>query len=379
MPPRAAGSPPLPRPGQRRVANLEVAIEPVRSFAALGEAWRALEACTRPSFFQSWTWIGCLAEERFPDPVLLRAERDGRVVGLALFNRRRGRLHLAESGDPERDRPFIEYNGPLATEPAAAAALLRAAWRVPGIRRLALGGVSPDLIAMAGGTPVRLQAREVPLVDLELLRAAGGDPLAALGRSTRYQIRRSNRLYAGNEALHLAATLEPATLDAWFEELVALHQASWTRRGQPGAFATAFLRRFHHALMTRALARGELDLLRVSGSEGTVGLLYNFRYRGQVLAYQSGLADPAGHPHARPGLTCHALAIAHALARGDRVYDFLAGAQRYKLSFANRHHTLLWAEMARSWSPVALAARCWRWAGRGAATPPQTPPSLPDA
>lgn len=348
---------------------LSVAATPVRSFTALGEAWRALEARAAPSFFQSWTWVGCLAEERFPDPVLLRAERDGHLVGLALFNRRRGRLHLGESGDPERDRPFTEHNGPLATDPEAAAALLRAAWRQPGTCRLVLGGVPPDLLAAAAGSPVRLQPRVAPFLDLDALRAAGGDVLAALSANTRYQIRRSNRLYEAGKRLVLTAAEDEAALDAWFGELVALHEASWARRGQPGAFATPFLRRFHRTLMARALARGELDLLRVTGGAGIVGLLYNFRHRGRVLAYQSGLADPAGQAHARPGLTCHALAITHALGRGDRVYDFLAGGQRYKLSLADRQLTLFWAELARPWSPAALLARLRRRPGRPAVQP----------
>lgn len=346
--------------------RLSVTEAPVQSFAALGETWRTLEPAAAPSFFQSWTWVGCLAEERFPDPVLLCAERDGRLAGLALFNRRRGRLHLAESGDPERDRPFTEHNGPLATDPEAAAALLRAAWCRSGTHRLVLGGVPPSLLAAAGGVPVRRQAREAPFLDLEVLRDGGGEVLAALSANTRYQIRRSNRLYEAGGRLALAAA-EAATLGSWFDELTALHDASWARRGQPGAFATPFLRRFHQALMRRALARGELDLLRVTGGAGLVGLLYNFRHRGRVLAYQSGLADPAGQAHARPGLTCHALAIAQALARGDQAYDFLAGGQRYKLSLADGRQTLLWTELARPWSPAALAARLRRWPGLRAA------------
>ncbi|MBK1658276.1 GNAT family N-acetyltransferase [Paracraurococcus ruber] len=334
-----------------------VRTERVQCFDTLGVLWRGLEAEAEVSFFQSWTWVGCLAAERYPDPILLRAERGGRLAGLALFNRRRGRLHLAESGDAERDRPFAEYNGPLAIDGDAAAALLRAAWDVAGARRLVLGGAPPGLPALAGGVALRQQVREAPFLDLDALRAAGGDYLATLSANTRYQIRRSNRLYAAGGDLALAAAADAATLEAWFGELAALHDASWARRGQPGAFATPWLRRFHRRLMADALARGELNLLRVTGGAGLVGILYNFRHRGRVLAYQSGLADPAGQPHARPGLTCHALAIAQAVSRGDRVYDFLAGGQRYKLSLADRQSSLVWVELARPWSPAGLLAR----------------------
>lgn len=353
--------------------TLLVAPQPFEGFQALGETWTRLEASVPASFFQGWTWVGCLAEERYPDPVVLRAERDGVLVGLALFNRRQGVLHLAESGDPARDRPFTEHNGPLAADPAVAAALLRAAWAVPGMRGLVLGGVPPSLAAAAGGAEIRRQDRPAPTLDLAALRAAGGELLPRLSANTRQQIRRSDRFYAAGEALRLERAEGAAALDAWFPEILRLHEASWQRRGQAGAFATPWLTRFHRCLMERALAAGQLDLLRITGGRGLVGLLYNLRFRGVVYAYQSALADPAGQPQARPGLTCHALAIAEALRRGDRIYDFLAGDQRYKRSFSDGGVTLAWVELARPWSPRAALSRLRRAAGalrsRAAASP----------
>ncbi len=342
----------------------EVDRMPVQSFAALGEVWRALEAGAPHSFFQSWTWVGCLAEERYPDPVLLQATRDGRIVGLALFNRRSGRLHLGETGEAERDRPFTEHNGPLATDPEAAAALLRAAMAAGGAG-LVLGGVPPSLVEATGGVVVRLQRRDAPFVDLDAVRAAGSDPLARLSANARYQLRRSHRFYKGDwDRLEVDRAGSVAELDAWFEELARLHEATWSRRGRPGAFATPYLRRFHRALMGQALARDELDLLRVSGPGGAVGFLYNVRHLRVVYAYQSGLADPTGQPHAKPGLTCHALAIELAAGRGDLRYDLLAGDQRYKRSLADRSVPLVWAELASPFSIRAFAGCLRALAGR---------------
>lgn len=346
---------------------LEVTLSPIQSLDTLGEAWRDLESRTSPSFFQSWTWVGCLAAERYRDPVLLRAERDGRTVGLALFNRHRGALHLAESGDPALDRPFIEHNGPLAADAETMAALLRAAWRLGGARRLVLGGVAPQLPDTAGGVVLRRQIRPAPFRDLVALRAAGGDPLTGLSANARHQIRRSNRLFAADGRLDIARARTEAERDAWLAELMDLHEATWRGRGEPGAFATDFLRRFHAELTARALARDELDLLRVSGPRGVVGLLYNVHYRRRVLAYQSGLSAPRS-PHAKPGLTCHLLAIAMAAERGDLAYDFLAGDQRYKRTLADGGTDLAWAELARPASPDAALARLRAWASllRGA-------------
>ena len=343
---------------------MRIDILPVGSFASLGRAWEALEAAAPgASFFQSWSWVGCLAEERYPDPVLLRASGPGgEVLGLALFNRRGGRLCLTESGDPRLDAPFIEHNAPLvaAGEQAGAVtrALLRAAWRVRGVSRLVLGGVAPALPAEAGGTPWQVQERLAPHVDLRAI--SGGDWLATLSANTRYQIRRSNRRFEalGSGPLAIAAAATEAEALAWLDALAALHGETWRARGQPGAFADPFALRFHRALVARTLARGQLELLRVTaGPALVVGYLYNFRHRGRVFAYQSGLRPVAQGSHEKPGLTSHALAVQRALAMGDAVYDFLAGAQRYKLSLANAATRLVWAELVRPWSLRGILAR----------------------
>ncbi len=306
---------------------------------ALGAEWQALEARAALTPFQGWGWVGCLAAERYDAPLLLRAEAGGRTLGLALFNHRRGGLHLAQSGDPERDRPFIEHNAPLVAEdapPGTAAALLRAARG--HTRRLVLGGVPPALAAAAGGLAWRQELRDAPYICLDAARAAGGDWLATLSANTRYQIRRSDRLY-GELAVQAAQT--PAQGAEYLAELMALHDRRW---GARGAFATPWLRRFHAALVERLALRGELDMLRISAGGAVVGLLYNFRKQGRVHAYQSGWAEPAD-AHRKPGLTCHHAAIRLALARGDRVYDLLAGGQRYKRNLAQENAPLAWVEL----------------------------------
>ena len=61
---------------------VDVQISAVKDFAALGLKWRDLEQRANGSFFQSWTWVGCLAAERFSDPVLVQATDAGRIVAL---------------------------------------------------------------------------------------------------------------------------------------------------------------------------------------------------------------------------------------------------------------------------------------------------------
>lgn len=343
-----------------------VTIETPRDWAALGAAWESLEARAAASVFQGWGWVGCLAEERYDAPLLLRAEAGGACVGLALFNRAGGRLHLHESGDPARDRPFIEHNGPLVAReapPGTRAAMLRAALRAAGPGGLRLSGVAPEMLAEAGGIAWPVRRRPAPWVDLDAVRAAGGAWLATLGANARRQIRRSDRLFAAAGPLQARAAETPAEAHAFLGELMALHEARWAGRAEGGgAFATPFLRRFHAALVQRLLARGELDLLRVTAGEALVGLQYNLRRGGMVMAYQSGWV-PVAEAQRKPGLTCHHQAILRAIARGDRGYDFLAGEARYKSSLANASRDLAWADVVPAASARGLLARLRRRIG----------------
>jgi CelD/BcsL family acetyltransferase involved in cellulose biosynthesis len=82
----------------------DIALLPVTDVAAVGERWRSLEALADCSFYQSRTWTGCLAEERFPDPVLLEARHNGETIALALFNRRRVLRQSLLLGETQGDR-----------------------------------------------------------------------------------------------------------------------------------------------------------------------------------------------------------------------------------------------------------------------------------
>jgi len=319
---------------------IQVRLTEVADVTALETRWRALEARSDASFFQSWTWTGCLAAERFPDPVLAEATENGETVGLALFNRRRGCLYLGETGAAPFDRLAIEHNGPLATRPDVAAAILRF---VAARHDAMLSGLSDA----APGLALKIQA--APFADL----SAPGY-MDRRSANTRQQIRRSDRAF-GNPRIARAETEE--TAHAWLDKMAVPHQATWTARGEPGCFADPFFGRFHHALIARGMSRGEIDLWRIESDRGIVGILYNFRYRGRALAYQSGFAYDPADARRKPGLTCHRLAIEACQREGVLCYDFLAGDSRYKRSLADGAGTMLWVLAGPWWSPRLLVHR----------------------
>ena len=329
-----------------------VTLSAVRDWSALAARWRDLETRSNPSFFQSWTWTGSLAPERFRDPVLTEARSDGRVIALALFNRTGRTLHLGETGDRAIDDIYIEFNGVLIESgkpPSLAATCLNAArsantWLPRG---LVLSGIETP----PPGTS-RVRAVEAPFADLSIAPF-----LDSRTANTRQQIRRSDRSYArsGPLTLERATTIDAAF--AFLDALAVLHQASWTARGKPGAFANPFFRRFHRALIAEGFPRGEIDLLKISAGPRTVGYLYNFVHRGTILAYQSGFDYAGASTHEKPGLSAHYLAMRDAQSRGLARYHFLAGDGRYKRSLSTGADTLYWAEIDAPFSPAAWVRR----------------------
>ena len=336
---------------------MRVSLTEINDVEALGPRFRALETVAGGSFFQGWSWTGCLAAERFARPVLLSAQGEVQEdVALALLNRHPSRLAattlwLGESGIAALDTPYVEHNGVLARPEHLAACY--AALRPSGWGRLVASGVGDahlHAVRQVGGVLRVLKTQPAPFVDLR------APFLAALSAGTRYQLRRSARRYAETGALALRRAATPGEAYAMLDALAVLHQASWTARGRPGAFAHPYFRRFHHALIERALPRGEIELLHVTAGDRTIGYLYNFRYQGCMLAYQSGFDYAGAGPHEKPGLTCHHLAIERAAGEGLRRYDFLAGGDRYKTSLATGETLLHWLDLTRRWSPRGIVA-----------------------
>ena len=341
---------------------IAVRVTGVADFAELEARWRDLERRADLSFFQTWTWVGCLAAERFDDPMLVEATESGRTIALALFNRVRrwlgpAVLHLGASGSADRDSQYVEHNGVVAesgrTEPLTELCLRAVASRY----ELVLPGVSMPVLAAARRVAglVRVErSQAAPFIDLAGLRAAGKDYLAQRSANTRQQIRRSDRIHERDGPITLQRANSVEAAHRMLDEMAALHQAAWRCRGQPGCFARPFFRRFHRQLITTAIPRGEVALLKVVCGATVIGILYNFVHRGRMLAYQSGLAYRQQEAAAKPGLTCHHQAVRTATEKGLAIYDFLAGEDRYKLSLADATQQQIWAVAGPVWSPRLL-------------------------
>jgi CelD/BcsL family acetyltransferase involved in cellulose biosynthesis len=332
--------------------------------ARVESLWKGFSERCDCSYFQSWGWIeNWLASLPRRSRVKLAVFWEGlepvsafflgreNVVNQRLF---RSKAYLLnQTGQWAYDRLYIEHN--LVFRSAACTASLQQIIELlpPGWEEFYLSALAPasfpanDLAQI--GPPYELMiAKEIPspYVDLELVRKGSGDYLALLGSNVRSQIRRARRLYEERGPIVCEAACDLPSALAIYDELIALHTASWRKRKKPGAFATAYFRDFHRHLIEKRHAAGEVQLLRVRAGATTIGCVYNFVYRGTVHFYQSGLADESDNRF-KPGYLCHAEAVRLNAASGLAVYDFLAGFEDYKQRLSTHQRTLVWARVQK--------------------------------
>lgn len=356
--------------------TLSVGLWSVSRLAELERIWTDLERRSACSFFQSWAWIGCWLRNLPAEiaPRVLMASAGDNLVGLAVLAARRKRrhgwlrtnvLHVNETGIDDIDRIAIEYNGLLADREIGMPTVARhcLAWLVQqedDWDELALSGlvepVASSMERIAGELDLgtRVFAEELcQYVDLDSIRSVDNDYLSSLSRNSRYQIRRSKRLYEEMGALLIQPARSVAEAQTFLDEMSQLHQTSWTQRGHLGAFATDFYAAFHRDLVSKSFDAGEVQLLRIAAGPRVIGYLYNFVKDGVVHAYQSGFHfDP--DPRLKPGLVSHALAIEYNLKAGARIYDFMAGASQYKRSLGAEVKRMRWLVLYRKRSVLLL-------------------------
>lgn len=339
--------------------RVEFRRETLPPLPALERQWRHLEATGNPSFFVSWHWIGTLLTAIPPTsrPKLLRGRANGETVSLALLGsneirRRRGlvrsrSLFLNETGNPHFDSLTIEHNGIL-----AAAKWDRDIWDELFAWFAGLHEEADELYV--GGSLRRLPkttlgrwglgCQETCLpsysVDLYRLRQSEGELHPVLSANARQQLRRALRHFEGFGTMRLTEATSIAEALNFFTSMKEFHRASWDRRGRQHSFAGEFFEPFHRLLIQRSFAEGAAQLLRASAGDRVLGYLYNFRLGNRVYAYQSGFDD--SDRRERPGVVSHFLAIRHAFRSGAKVYDFMAGRNRLKESFATRCEPMFW-------------------------------------
>lgn len=354
--------------GGGSLEKLSVSFREVAAFPNLEALWMDLERRSNCSFFQSWGWIGgwlpLLPQELRPKVLIVEAV--DRVVGLSIliacstirhFIVPSNAWYLQETGRNAYDSLTMEYNGFLSEKGMGAVvakcALTWLANNEASWDELYLGGLDPTnrgtCEEAANGADLKLRVqneKSCAHVDLDWVRSTGGDYLSAVSRNTRYQLRRSLRLYEEHGPVTIRVASSCAEGLDLFNELKVHHQTTWILRGKPGSFANPFFEQFHRRLIEERFDTGGIQLAHITSAKKTIGVLYNFLWRGVVYAYQSGF-NYEDDPKRKPGLVSHYMAIRYNLSTSARIYDFMAGRAQHKTSLSTDAISMVWIVLQR--------------------------------
>ena len=356
-------------PASPRQPDFKVALSPLPGLAQLRSLWLELEARADASYFQSWAWIGTWLRLICPlrIPRLLTIECDGRLVGLGVMTERRrffglGPLHLRlhETGDPVLDDITIEYNGLLSEKGMAGEVMAASVGHLARSDRrwltLHFPGIGSECIPANGfrdqGLDLELRStiRPIHYIDLDCLRNGPVGYIASLqGARTRASLRSTERRLATRHGpLQLRQAGSTAEREEFFQGLVALHQAHWTRKhGRRGAFIDPRILRFHAALIAEAEDGSGPQLFRIEAGDAVIGYNYTLAWRGVMYGYQLGIDYPRFADCGSPGLLAVAMAIQHALHQGYSRFELMAGDTGYKRALGLHEDHLLWLSLDR--------------------------------
>jgi len=184
----------------------------------------------------------------------------------------------------------------------------------------------------------------------------GGCPIANLdGGFDGYltQLSSKTRMRARQEirkASQSGVVLELATEangEAYFDDLIRLHQARWIAEGKPGCFSAPRFTEFHRSLLREWISTGRLILARLSYQETAYVVLYGFVTGAKFDLYQLGVASVEGTKVHSPGTLANLLLMAQLAGRGVSRYDFLRGNSEFKKSLTTEHHGLVYVQSRR--------------------------------
>ncbi len=347
--------------------------------------WQDLEHSIRNTgLTNSWPWIKTWLDNYgdIVQPTFAFGKQDNQLIGAALIikaTHRIGGIPIPSVGLGTAVASYVEYNRLLVAPENLDTFVMGLIPTLQQFRwsELRLDGFVPehaDALIRAGantGLQFRVDESKSPTFDFQKAADEGyQDVISALGNNTRYNIRRSLRLFDSNfgqRRIEWAETPEQAR--DILRELIHLHQKRWERVGEPGAFQSDRVRRYHEDLID-ALSlwpQGSLIVFRLKQGETTIGCLFDFVENGHVMSFKSGfpLFDDN---RLKPGLVAHVVSMAECKRRGlleeEKYrqcglseeecrkrsllkYDFLAGEARYKEQLSNTESTLIWATAQR--------------------------------
>ena len=296
---------------------------------------------------------------------MLKVHQNQNQVALALMTRSRSsqwnrfpssRIHIHQKGNEVCDQIWTEYNGLLVSDEhrtsAISAAMTYLQASFPDWDELVVGAVTKEEADILESTSALnrhdLWCCAVFGVDLQKVAENESGYLANLSKNTRYQIRRSLKLYEESTgAIQLLPAQDLSEALTYLEEVAHFHLARWGREIGESGFANPGFVKFHQNLIKESWGNQQIDFIKILSGDRVLGYFYNFLYRGTVYFYLSGLC-PETDPKLKPGLSSHSLCIQNYADKGFKYYDFMGGDDRYKASLGEQQGELYQISLQRN-------------------------------
>ncbi|KGM33694.1 GNAT family N-acetyltransferase [Inquilinus limosus] len=294
------------------------------------EWWELWSRCPEATPFQSPAWL--LPWWRSFAPGRLRTiavRQDGRLVGLAPLYLEDGalgrRLLLLGLGTTDYLDVLIDPDHAEPVGPAIAGAAADLDWQSWELEELAPGAAALRLRCPGGCAESAHGHSACPTLAL-----TGPDDLSGcVPARRRKQLRRALTLAQKRGAIRIEAV--EGVADGFLDDLLRLHGARWSGRGQPGLLQDDTVQRFHRAALPGLVRCGLARFYRLRIGERVAGAFHGLSARGRTYAYLGGF-DP-DYAYESPGSILTGHAIAAGIREGGREFHFLRGREPYKYAW----------------------------------------------
>ncbi len=351
-----------------KYSHLSVTIEllPYSEEAEAAHRWQELEQRTNNTgLTNSWIWIKTWLEYHgdIVRPIFVFGKHGDQTIGAALvvtaIYRRKSfpllpiaRIHIGAGKYTKYNRLLVvpEYLDSFAL------ALVKTAQSQLRWSEFHLDGFVPEhaeVMLQAGkkaGLLFQVEEPKAPAFDFcKAVDDGYQDIISALGKNTRYNLRRSGRLFNdlyGQQTIEWAETTEQAK--DILKELIELNQKRWTHLQRSGAFDKPHLRAYYVGLIEalKLWPQGSVIVCRVKAGEMTLGCVFHYVENGHLMFTKSGVTQ-FEDAKLKPGLITHLVCMEECKRRslieeqngrqGLLKYDFLTGegSLQYKDSLSN--------------------------------------------
>ena len=329
----------------------------------------------QPNVFSTWEWNSCWwqVHGREGSLYVLVVRREDEIVGIAPFHlARRPRnspiaLRVLNFIGNNEDSGLLD----ILTLPGTREAVWRIIffllaasvdWDILELSNLGAGTATRQVVAEeAKRLGWRESSYQSPNVQIRLPQT-WNEFLAGISAKLRRQLVLADRKLKEQYEVTYTRPQTAAELSESLERLFELHMRRWVMKGAEGAFCEK-RRALYRLVGTAAREAGWLDLWELRLSGRTVAVEYGLHYRGCRYAMQSGFTLEFAHYNV--GRLLQAFLIRTAIERGDHLYDFLFGVQRFKLRWGAEPGCAFHIRIVRPWSFGSVVMQTARLLGKG--------------